>query len=191
MPFVTEEIYHELKKRKKDDALCIKQFSPIEKPKKEILNRGEDLKALLSKGRDYKKESNLKQSEQITKLIIPKHVFGEGISIYGIIEKQLNIQEIEKTETEVRFPTLDITIYPFKNTKIGFEAEQKVDTKKKKEELLKDLEYHKGFLASVEKKLGNKRFIQNAKPEVVEVEKKKKADAEAKIRAIEESLAAL
>jgi len=57
--------------------------------------------------------------------------------------------------------------------------------------MLKDLEYLKGFLVSVEKKLSNERFVQNAKPDVVEVERKKKADAEDKIKAIEESLASL
>jgi len=62
---------------------------------------------------------------------------------------------------------------------------------KRKEELLKDLEYQKGFLSSVEKKLGNERFVQNAKPEILELEKKKKTDTEAKIKAIEESLATL
>jgi valyl-tRNA synthetase len=56
---------------------------------------------------------------------------------------------------------------------------------------LKDLDYQKGFLVSVEKKLGNERFVQNAKAEVIEIERKKKADAEAKIKAIEESLASL
>ena len=54
--------------------------------------------------------------------------------------------------------------------------------------LLKELEYLKGFLSSVNKKLTNERFIQNAKPDVIETERKKKEDAEAKIKAIEESL---
>jgi valyl-tRNA synthetase len=52
----------------------------------------------------------------------------------------------------------------------------------------KELEYLEGFLASVEKKLGNERFVQNAKPEVVEIERRKKADAEAKIKVIKERL---
>jgi valyl-tRNA synthetase len=56
---------------------------------------------------------------------------------------------------------------------------------------LKELEYHRGFLLSVEKKLSNERFVQSAKSEVIDIERKKKADAEAKIRAIEESLAGL
>jgi valyl-tRNA synthetase len=66
-----------------------------------------------------------------------------------------------------------------------------LDTNSQKEQLLKDLDYFKGFLESVEKKLGNERFVNNAKPEVVDSERRKKADAEAKIRAIEESLSTL
>jgi valyl-tRNA synthetase len=66
-----------------------------------------------------------------------------------------------------------------------------MDTGDQKEELQKELEYLKGFLLSVEKKLSNEKFVQNAKAEVVDIERKKKADAESKIRMIEESLANL
>ena len=52
----------------------------------------------------------------------------------------------------------------------------------------KDLAYQKNFLLSVQKKLSNERFVQNAKPEIVELERKKQADAEARIKTIEESL---
>jgi valyl-tRNA synthetase len=76
-------------------------------------------------------------------------------------------------------------------TKFYIETEKELDTKSQKEQLQKDLEYLRGFLASVEKKLSNERFVQNAKPEVVEIERKKKADAEEKIKTIEESLASL
>ena len=54
--------------------------------------------------------------------------------------------------------------------------------------MLKELEYLRGFLISVEKKLSNERFVQNAKPEIVELEKRKKADAEIKIKTLEEGL---
>jgi valyl-tRNA synthetase len=63
-----------------------------------------------------------------------------------------------------------------------------MDMGSQKQELIKELEYLKGFLLSVEKKLGNEKFLNNAKAEVVEIERKKKADAEMKIRMIEESL---
>ena len=75
--------------------------------------------------------------------------------------------------------------------KFYLETEQVLDTATQKEQLQKDLDYHRGFLISVEKKLSNERFVQNAKPEVVEAEKKKRSDAEQKIKAIEEGLKAL
>jgi valyl-tRNA synthetase len=75
--------------------------------------------------------------------------------------------------------------------KFYIESERKADTETIRTELLKDLEHQRGFLQSVIKKLGNERFVANAKPEVVELEKKKQADAEARIKTIEESLANL
>jgi valyl-tRNA synthetase len=75
--------------------------------------------------------------------------------------------------------------------KFYIETETVLDTSSLKDQLLKDLDYFKGFLVSVEKKLGNERFVQNAKAEIIDAERKKKADAEAKIKAIEESLESL
>jgi valyl-tRNA synthetase len=66
-----------------------------------------------------------------------------------------------------------------------------LDSEKIKKELTKELEYNKGFLKSVQVKLANERFVQNAKPELIELERKKQADAEAKIKALEEQLKAL
>ena len=63
-----------------------------------------------------------------------------------------------------------------------------VDNEAQKAQLQKDLDYLRGFLASVEKKLSNERFVQNAKPEVIEAERKKQVDAMEKIKVIEESL---
>jgi valyl-tRNA synthetase len=66
-----------------------------------------------------------------------------------------------------------------------------IDIEAERERIGKEIEYLKGFLSSVEKKLSNERFVQNAKPEIVQNEKNKKADAEAKIQILEESLANL
>ena len=66
-----------------------------------------------------------------------------------------------------------------------------LDTETLKADLQKDLEHQHRFLASVDKKLSNERFVQNARPEVLALEQKKKADAEARIRTIEESLSTL
>src|SRR5690606_5444986 len=66
-----------------------------------------------------------------------------------------------------------------------------IDVDAERERLTKEIDYLKGFLASVEKKLSNERFVQNAKPEIVQNEKNKKADAEAKIAILQENLASL
>ncbi len=72
-----------------------------------------------------------------------------------------------------------------------FYLKQKIDKEGQKEKFLKDLEYLKGFLIAVDKKLSNDKFVQNAKPEVIELERKKKSDAEAKITIIQQSLSSL
>jgi len=66
-----------------------------------------------------------------------------------------------------------------------------INIAEEKERLMKELDYNKGFLKSVQAKLANERFVSNAKPEILENEKKKQADAEAKIRSIEEMLGSL
>jgi valyl-tRNA synthetase len=77
------------------------------------------------------------------------------------------------------------------NEKIYIQSDTAVDTTVQKEKLNKDLNYLKGFLISVDKKLSNDKFVQNARPEVIDLERKKKQDAEEKIKVIKETLAIL
>jgi valyl-tRNA synthetase len=67
----------------------------------------------------------------------------------------------------------------------------KINKEDEKERLLKELNYNKGFLKSVQVKLANEKFVGNAKPEIIEIERKKESDALNKIRSIEEQLAGL
>jgi valyl-tRNA synthetase len=75
--------------------------------------------------------------------------------------------------------------------KIYISSNVAIDTTAQKEQLQKDLDYQKGFLMSVEKKLSNEKFVANAKPEILASERKKQSDALAKIKTIEESLSLL
>jgi valyl-tRNA synthetase len=77
------------------------------------------------------------------------------------------------------------------NEKIYIKSDVAIDTAVQKEKLTKDLKYLKGFLIAVDKKLSNDKFVQNAKPEVIELERKKKQDAETKIKMIEQTLFSL
>jgi valyl-tRNA synthetase len=107
--------------------------------------------------------------------------------VTDILAKQVNADEVAFVSDIV---ANSITTVVGKD-KFYIQSEIAVDASVQKEQLLKELEYQKGFLVAVSKKLSNERFVQNAKPEIVENERKKKSDAEQKIKAIEESLIAL
>ncbi len=187
MPFVTEEMYHLLRERKTGDDLCIRQF-PAEVPyNSTLLETGEKLRLFLTVGREFRQQQQLKNSEPISRLIIPQELFGADASIYAIIRKQLNCTVIEFTEDKIPGGT-GIQSVPFLSYQLGFESAQRQDNSKRKEELEKELDYYNGFLESLNRKLSNERFVQNAKPEVVDLEKKKKTDTEEKIAAIRLSL---
>jgi valyl-tRNA synthetase len=186
MPFVTEEIYHELESREANDDICIKQQSEIKKPKSEILIQGSLLKEVITAIRDARNKNQLKPKDSIQ-----LHILAANNQSYQPIEsillKQVNAFSISYTDASV---ANSITVVVQKD-KFFIETTTELDTTSQKDQLQKDLDYLKGFLQSVEKKLSNERFVQNAKPEVIEIERKKKADAEEKIKTIQESLAAM
>lgn len=186
MPFITEEIYHQLKERTPGDDLTVKQYSATGSPQSELLYQGERLKEIISAIRELRVKNQLKPKDNI-KL----HIYTTTPSAYqpilSVLARQVNAISIGFVSDPVpNTPTLVI-----QKDKFFIETPQEVNPATQKEHMLKDLEYYKGFLAVVEKKLSNDRFIQNAKPEVIELERKKKADAEARIKAIEESLSLL
>jgi valyl-tRNA synthetase len=184
MPFVTEEIYHQLEDRQ--DDLCIRQTGPAGKADPAVLQQGELLKQTISAIRDARNKNNIKPKDDIVLHIQTSHPENFR-SIKQILGKQVNAAEIRFIEEAV--PNSIAVVVG--TSKFYIETGRAMDTGAQKEQLQKELEYQKGFLFSVEKKLGNERFVLNAKPEVVETERRKKADAEQKIRALEESLAAL
>jgi len=184
MPFVTEEIYHRLKNRQTD--LTISKLSKTGTADKNILTTAALLKEVISSIRDARNRAQLKPKDVIRLHVQTgnRHVYNR---IEAILSKQINAESISYSDVSVPGA---ITVVVQKD-KLLLETTTELDTSSQREQLQKDLDYLKGFLISVEKKLGNDRFIQNAKPEIIEVERKKKADAESKIKIIEESLAAL
>jgi valyl-tRNA synthetase len=181
MPFITEEIYHLLKER--TDDITVKQYSAASPADKTILANAALLKEAITAIRDARNKNQLKPKDTI-KL----HIQTDDSHTYKVIEnillKQVNAGSISYTSTPV---ANSITVVVQKD-KFFIETTTVLDTASQKEQLQKDLDYLEGFLISVEKKLNNERFVQNAKPEVLEVERKKKADAEAKIIILQTSL---
>lgn len=181
MPFLTEEVYHQL--RNTDDDLCIKQFEPAEDLEVEILKAGDELKNAITAIRDARNKNNIKPKESV-QLFIQTDRHADFERIEDLLAKQVNAESISYVDDAVAGT---LTVVSGTN-KFYIQAEVVIDTATQKEQLLKDLEYQRGFLSSVEKKLSNERFVQNAKADVVEAERRKKADAEQKIAALEESL---
>ncbi len=184
LPFVTEEIYHQLKEQ--NDDLTVKQYTAVRTTGKTILSDAILLKEVITAIRDARNKNQLKPKDSIR-----LHIQTDNTDTYKVIEsillKQVNAESISYTSDSV---VNSITVVVQKD-KFFIETTTLLDTASQKQQLQKDLDYLKGFLVSVEKKLGNERFVQNAKPEVIEIERKKKADAEEKIKVIENSLAAL
>jgi valyl-tRNA synthetase len=181
MPFITEEIYHLLAER--TDDICVKQLAPVQPADKTILLEGQLLKDVISGLRDARNKNQLKPKETI-KLCVQTTENSLYTAIESILTKQVNADSI----TFVKDPVPNSIATVIGKDKFYITSEQPVDTASQKAEMEKELEYLKGFLVSVDKKLSNERFVQNAKPEVVALEQKKKADAQAKIKVIEESL---
>lgn len=184
MPFVTEEIYHLLDER--NDDICVRQLQPQPKADSNLLDRAKLLKQVITALREARAKNQLKPREEI-KLFVQTTNPAIYKDIKNILLKQVNASEI----TMVNETVPGTILVAVEKDKFMLASTQPIDTTGLKTTLLKDLEHQKGFLEAVRKKLSNDRFVQNAKPEVVEIERKKQADALARIKAIEESLAAI
>jgi valyl-tRNA synthetase len=184
IPFITEEIYHLLNEQ--SDDLCVKQNLPINAVKVDITAAGELLKNVISALRDARNKNQLKPKETI-KLHIQTNKISSYQAIEKILAKQVNAFQTSFT-TE---PIANSIVVAIEKDKFFIETEKELDATTLKAELLKDLEYQTKFLQSVTNKLSNERFVLNAKPEVVDLERKKQSDAAARIKTIEESLANL
>jgi valyl-tRNA synthetase len=181
MPFITEEIYHLLLDR--GDDLCVKQLRPSNVAYNFILERGEILKGAISGIRDVRNKNQIKPKEKIKIYIQTKDSYTYK-EIEHILAKQINAEAITYVNDAIA-GTITTVIG---KDKFYIETEQPLNVAGQKEDLEKELAHLKGFLISVEKKLSNEKFVANAKPEVLAIENKKKADALEKIGIIEESL---
>jgi valyl-tRNA synthetase len=190
IPFITEEVYHQLEERIEVDDICIALQNPVNETLNElqinILAQGKLLQDGITAVRDTRNKAQLKMKETI-ELYVQTANSSDYLIIGSILAKQVNASEFAITNE-----TIPQTIPAVAGKeKFYIKTTTPMDTGNQKIELLKELEYHKGFLDAVDKKLSNERFVQNAKPEIVAAEHRKKADALAKIKMIEESLTSL
>jgi len=186
MPFITEEIYHLLTDRKPGDDLTIRPSSTLQPADAAILMKGDYLKKVISNIRDARLKQQIKMKDSI-QIFIDEKLSEQIKQISALLGKQVNAS----ISMGIPENKADLITVLTDNDQYYIQTENKIDQSLQKEELLKDLAYYEGFLLTVEKKLNNERFILNAKPDVIELERKKKADAESKIQSLKNSLAQL
>ncbi len=183
MPFVSEEIYHQLSHRFEGDDLMASSLQTNTVADTRVITKGEWLKNLITVIRDIKVKQGLKPKDEITVYLPAAHA--EDLhDITQILARLVYAKEIRYTDA----PVEQAIAFVYDKFQCYFTTEKQLDTSQQKEQLMKELTYLQGFLASVEKKLGNEKFVQNAKPEIIENEVKKKNDALQKLKVIEESL---
>ena len=183
MPFITEELWQNLTERKAGESIMVTPLGEFGTIDEALLADIETLKQVVSNVRNIRAGKNIPQKEVLTLNTAAATPSASG----SLIEKLANCQIVygvsEKATGSASF-IIGTTEYSVPLDKfINVEDEIK--------KLEADLQHQEGFLRGVMAKLGNERFVANAKPEVVELERKKKADAEARIASIQESLAAL
>jgi valyl-tRNA synthetase len=206
MPFITEEIWSLIKDRKEKENIIVADWPKVEKFDDLILKEFEFASKLINSVRNVRNEKGLSPKQKITLLfdsfnvqLLPedrdawKSFSSKNYknSVYehwrDVIIKLCNIDKYE-ISTSLLPPSNSIKL-TIEDRKFYIPFEVNIEEEKLR--IAKELDYNKGFLQSVQKKLANEKFVQNAKPEVIEVEKKKQADAESKIKALEEQLASL
>lgn len=183
MPFITEELWQHLYDRKEGESIMTARMPEPQPVDMEIINRFETTKLVVAGIRTIRLQKGISNKEQLTLQIIGAHDHSNDC----ILTKMTNLATIETIEEK------DPAAASFRvhATEYAIPMSNSIDVEAELKKLEAELKYAQGFLKTVMGKLGNERFVQNAPEAVVAMERKKKADAEEKIKSLEESIAAL
>ena len=183
MPFITEELWQHLAERKEGESIMTARMPEPKAYDSALIERFETAKQIIAGIRTIRLQKNIPNKEPLSLQIIGSH----NNSLDCVIVKLTNLSAIE-TVTEK-----DATAASFLvgTTEYAVPLGNNIDVEAELKKLNDELKYMQGFLKTVLGKLSNERFVQNAPAAVVEMERKKQADAESKIKSLEESIAAL
>ena len=185
MPFITEEIWQDIRERKPGDSICIAPFPKSESVNTQILTDFETLFEVITNVR------NIRSTKQISpKTALPLAIKTNRAEPFqpleSLIQKMANVSSISYVSEKAEGLSFLI-----KGDEFFVDIAGEIDVAQEIETTRKELEYQIGFRDSTLKKLSNERFIANANPDVVDRERQKLADADAKIRALEQRLLGL
>ena len=180
MPFITEELWQHLAEREDGESIMYARIPEPQQADAALLKAMADAKEIVGGVRNVRKQKNLPNKEQLTL----QAVGGLNNPLVAIIIKLAGLDKIETVSEK------DATAAAFMvgTAEFAVPLAGSIDVEEEIKKLEADLEYIRGFLASVDKKLSNERFVANAPEAIVANERKKKADAESKIATMEQAL---
>jgi len=185
MPFITEEIWHLLKERSEKECVIVAEW-PKQLPSLDarLLTEFEVSKELVTTVRNVRAQKQMSPKE---KLEVIERSSGERSYFDEVIIKLANLSAFKYSKEKVE----GAYSFTIKTTEFYIPLANNINADEERERLKKELEYNQGFLKSVQIKLSNEKFVANAKPEIIAVERKKESDALSKIETIEEQLKSL
>jgi valyl-tRNA synthetase len=183
MPFLTEEIWQLMEVRKEGESLMVEALPAARPCSGQLISDFELVKEAITAFRFLRKEKNIPQKESLNLM------FREGdakfpTELNPVIIKLSNIGEMKAVSEKID----GAVSFLVRSTEFFVPIDQAIDPEAERQKLTEELTYTRGFLEAVMKKLSNERFVSGAPPKVLELEQKKKADAEAKIKVLEERL---
>ena len=185
MPFLTEEIWHQLTLRNSTESISISPWPKSNKFNNDVINNFEIAKDIISYIRNFRKEKNIPFKKELSLYFTSKK---SNLNYISIIKKLVFLDKIEFSEKD-KFKSINSFIIGSIEFFIPLEGD--VDLKLEIKKLQKELDYNIKFLNSVENKLKNKSFVDNAPKDIIEKEKKKVNDSKSKIEAIKKALSDL
>ena len=182
MPFLSEELWQNISERSVSEALVIAQQKKSEPYNEDKIKDFDFAKEVISGVRNYRQSKGISPRETV-------EVFTNVSELANaeVIQKLANISEINFNQKTDK-PSFTFLVGA---NEFSIPLSENLDLGEEKEKTEEEIKYLKGFLISVDKKLSNEKFVANAKPEVVEIERKKQKDAQDKIALLEEKLKSL
>ena len=182
MPFITEEIWHQIADRSKDEALIVSRYPSVKPINKGVLKDFDIASEVISGIRTIRKEKNISFKETISLSVLNN--IEATTSFDSVIKKLGNIETLDYVSEKID----GALTFRVKSNEYFIPISGAIDIEEEILKLTEELSYTEGFLKSVQGKLKNERFVNNAPAKVVEIEKLKESDALAKIETLKTSL---
>ena len=178
MPFITEELWQNLADRKEGDSLMVTPMNGVAESQSSKVSEAENLFEIISSIRNIRAQKNISPKEVLT-LVCPE-------TLPAVVVKLANVELAVGADKSAGSASFIVG-----TTEYSVPLEKFINVDEELKKLQAELAHQEGFFRGVMGKLSNERFVANAKPEIVELERKKKADAEKRIATLKEAIAQL